>query len=572
MQLKLSFSVLLASIIATSWSPAATFVEAAPARRNAGMVSLPLKRVQARGNFHPQIMYQQHVNRGHRRLARMTGCEGPTRREMEDKLVKRIISAGETELVKRYSTRETSQFQKRYNRQGTSRPQKGQEVPGLNQLKSLKGLDGLKNLKGVIPDDLIGQLTGDQGLSAGGNTAGSTASGSTNNTGGNATAEIGGEDAVTAVQNGDLLLANGPTASNSLGLNVEANDVGYMATVQIGTPPTSFMILMDSGSADFWVGSDNCQLIVQQNGGGGGGGAQGNNNVQGGGNGQGGGCGNHQFLSAQSSSSFQDTQQPFQVTYGSGAVAGNVVQDNVVLAGLALNGHTFGTASQETQDFADDSVPFDGLMGLAQSTLSEQKTLTPVEAAAKANLIPDAITSYKISRASDNKNDGQVTFGGLDQTKFDPQTLQTVDNVSKKGFWEGDMPAVTVDGQDVGLQGRTAILDTGTTLIIAPPNDALAVHQAIPGAGSDGQGGFTIPCGSNTSVALTFGQQAFAIDPRDLAFAPVDPSNPNGDCLSGISAGQIGGPQEWLVGDVFLKNAYFSTDVAKNQLSLAKLV
>ena len=28
------------------------------------------------------------------------------------------------------------------------------------------------------------------------------------------------------------------------------------------------------------------------------------------------------------------------------------------------------------------------------------------------------------------------------------------------------MDAVTVDGQDLGLQGRTAILDTGTTLIL----------------------------------------------------------------------------------------------------------
>ena len=49
------------------------------------------------------------------------------------------------------------------------------------------------------------------------------------------------------------------------------------------------------------------------------------------------------------------------------------------------------------------------------------------------------------------------------------------------------MDAVTVDGQDTGLQGRTAILDTGTTLIIAPDADAQAVHAAIPGAKSAGQ-------------------------------------------------------------------------------------
>ena len=39
---------------------------------------------------------------------------------------------------------------------------------------------------------------------------------------------------------------------------------------------------------------------------------------------------------------------------------------------------------------------------------------------------------------------------------------------------------------------------------------------------------------------------------RDLAFVPIDPNNPNGQCASGISAGQVGGPEQWLVGDVSL--------------------
>ena len=232
---------------------------------------------------------------------------------------------------------------------------------------------------------------------------------------------------------------------------------------------------------------------------------------------------------------------------------------------------------------------------MATKTLSEQQTATPVEALASNGLITDAITSYKISRLADAKNDGEITFGGLDNTKFDPATLVTFANVNTQGFWEGDV-SFSVNGQDSGLKGRTAILDTGTTLIVAPPQDAATIHAAIPGAQSDGQGGFTIPCTTTASVALTFGGQAFDINPQDLLFAPVDPNDLQGDCVSGISSGQIGGATEWLVrtrlaiidsrvahcsfpivpstqvGDVFLKNAYFSTDVTKNQISLAKLV
>jgi hypothetical protein len=307
---------------------------------------------------------------------------------------------------------------------------------------------------------------------------------------------------------------------------------------------------MDSGSADFWVGNaENCQSSA------------------------GGGCGNHTFLGTSTSSSFQNSNQQFEVTYGTGAVEGTLCQDDVGIAGLTLKAHTFGTATEETDDFADDSVPFDGLMGLAQSGLSQQGVATPVESLQSNGLINDAITSFKIPRLSDQKNDGEVTFGGLDTSKFQQNTLVTFNNVNIQGFWEGAVDSFTVDGQDSGLQGRTAILDTGTTLIQAPQSDATAIHQLISGAKDLGQGMFSIPCTSNASVALTFSKATFPIEAQDLAFAPLNDDDPTGDCMSAISGGSAAGgaDTEWLVGDTFLKNAYFSTDIGKNQISLAQL-
>ncbi|GJE85515.1 acid protease [Phanerochaete sordida] len=526
MQLGLQFSLLLASLFVLLGG-----VEAAPVKRG-GLVTLPLKRItQTRSDLHPQVLLQQHINRGLKRHARMTGRDEPSALELRANLHKRLyIPPGGRPGVRKANA-------KRYNRHG---------VAPISDAVSEHN-----DVIGVLANTLRQKGTGkgQKGQSAGGNGGGK----------GNATAAgSGGDQAdggagfsevdLDAENNGGLTAANAPTADNSLGLDIEANDVGYIATVQLGTPPQDFKILMDSGSADFWVGGEQCQST------------------------EGGDCGNHTFLGTQSSSSFVDSGKQFAVTYGSGAVQGDIITDNVNIAGLALNQHTFGVTTQETDDFAADTVPFDGLMGLAQSLLSEQGVPTPVESLASAGLISDAITSFKISRLADEKNDGEITFGGLDQTKFDPATLVTFDNVNQQGFWEGSMPSVTVNGQDLGLQGRTAILDTGTTLVIAPDADAAAVHAAIPGAKSDGQGGFTIPCTTTASVALTFGGQSFAIDPRDLLFAPVDPTDLTGDCVSGISSGQIGGATEWLVGDVFLKNAYFSTDTGKNQISLAKLV
>jgi hypothetical protein len=176
---------------------------------------------------------------------------------------------------------------------------------------------------------------------------------------------------------------------------------------------------------------------------------------------------------------------------------------------------------------------------------------------------------------------------GFDDTKFNKDTLVTVENVSEQGFWEADIEKVTADGVDLDLGGRTAILDSkssllcpwceaanlpfsiaGTTLLIAPQDDVEKIHKAIGGKADEG-GRFTLPCNTNATLALSFGGRDFVINPKDLAFFPLT-SNPTGDCLSGISAGDIG-VNTWLVGDTFLKSVYFSTNVDKNSISLAEL-
>jgi hypothetical protein len=84
--------------------------------------------------------------------------------------------------------------------------------------------------------------------------------------------------------------------------------------------------------------------------------------------------------------------------------------------------------------------------------------------------------------------------GGINTDKLGADGLTEFKNVDKSGFWTGAMQSVAVDGKKVKIAAKTAILDTGTTLIIAPQADADAFHAAIPGAASDGNGGFTVPC------------------------------------------------------------------------------
>ncbi|KIY64559.1 acid protease [Cylindrobasidium torrendii FP15055 ss-10] len=344
--------------------------------------------------------------------------------------------------------------------------------------------------------------------------------------------------------------ASEPTKNGSLGLGIFSNDVGYVATVQIGNPPRDFTLLVDSGSADTWVPLDKCLTEDGKH-----------------------PCGNHTSIGKNSSMSLKSTDERWSIVYGSGSTEGILVTDDLVLAGQTITGHKFGAATVESKEFADAAVKYDGVMGTARSTSASQRTETPVEALARIGFIEQAITSYKLGRIADDANDGEVTFGGMNTSKFNQTTLITVPSVSD-AFWAATLEVASVQGAHLlQVQNRTAILDTGTTLLLVPPQDAAQIHSRIDGARLNADGtGYVLPCTTDASVALRFGGHDFAIDSRDLAFAPLDPRNLTGMCTSGIASRDLFGDGTWLVGDTFLKSVYFSHNADTNEVSLAELL
>lgn len=72
-------------------------------------------------------------------------------------------------------------------------------------------------------------------------------------------------------------------------------------------------------------------------------------------------------------------------------------------------------------------------------------------------------------------------FGNVNAAKLDAATTQTIPVSSTNGHWQVDLGAVNVDGNAVAT-ARQAILDTGTSLMVAPEADAQAFHAQIPGA------------------------------------------------------------------------------------------
>ncbi|MBW0505895.1 hypothetical protein O181_045610 [Austropuccinia psidii MF-1] len=99
----------------------------------------------------------------------------------------------------------------------------------------------------------------------------------------------------------------------------------------------------------------------------------------------------------------------------------------------------------------------------------------------------------------------EMTIGGADPTAFRGPFITL--NVMA-------MP------EELGLSfflrtSQLATIDTGTSIIGVPRQDAMALYASIPGASPSTNSQFTFPCASLPSVSLIFGGRTFAINPVD---------------------------------------------------------
>jgi len=90
-------------------------------------------------------------------------------------------------------------------------------------------------------------------------------------------------------------------------------DSSYYGTLAVGTPPTSYDVILDTGSSDFWLAEAGCRT-----------------------------CGAAPAFDPTTSSTFKNLSKPFAITYGSGQAAGTLGQDTVQMAGFKVEGQTFG--------------------------------------------------------------------------------------------------------------------------------------------------------------------------------------------------------------------------------------
>ncbi|TDL23259.1 acid protease [Rickenella mellea] len=357
-----------------------------------------------------------------------------------------------------------------------------------------------------------------------------------------------------------------PPAPGSNTIDVTDAGVTYTMQVGVGTPPTEYTLLIDTGSSNTWVGAGKKYVHT---------------------------------------SSSKKTGDSVSVTYGSGSFKGFEFTDTVTLGkNLIIQNQSIGVATTSTGFNDVDGILGIGPVDLTEGTLSSGKPIpTVTDNLASQGTIPENSIGilYEPTTGTDIAN-GELTFGGIDTAKitgeisFVPITQTSPAN----NFWGIDQTITYVYicayvhhtlsdtehgilspdryGTGTKILSKTAgIVDTGTTLLLLATDAFKAYEKATGGVLDQATGLLTITQTQfnnlkslffeigNVTYELTANAQIW---PR--AQNEVLGGDPNKIYLVTADLGNIGDSGlDFIDGFVFLQRFYSVYDTTNAQVGLA---
>ncbi|KAF8627813.1 hypothetical protein AX15_004238 [Amanita polypyramis BW_CC] len=325
---------------------------------------------------------------------------------------------------------------------------------------------------------------------------------------------------------------------------VQGQDFTYFASVNIGTPPQTLNVVLDTGSSDLWVASNQCTNCD----------------------------GTTPVFRSSSSSTLQISQgldSSVQLTYGSGQVTGIIAKDTVSMSSFAVPQQVFVVVDEVSRGLLQGSVS--GILGLAFTGLARTGVAPFWLALINSGQTSFPEISFFLRRLVDDQNTpseapgGSFIIGGTNSSLYagDIEFMNVVGDPNT--FWLLSISQITVQGKNIpigAVAATAAAIDTGTTLIGGPSADVQAIYNAIPGSQvvQNSGGLYAIPCDTKVNVTMSFGGRSWTINPADMLVSQVPLSN---NCIGGIFDLTMGsnippgpGNPSWVVGDTFLKNVY----------------
>ncbi|XP_062276510.1 gastricsin-like [Scomber scombrus] len=319
-------------------------------------------------------------------------------------------------------------------------------------------------------------------------------------------------------------------------------DTTYYGAISIGTPPQSFQVLFDTGSANLWVDSVYCNTQA---------------------------CNTHKKFNPKQSSTYSANGRSFYLPYGAGSLNGVFGYDTVTVGSIQITNQEIGLSTDEPgQNFV--VAKFDGILGLSYPTISAGGETPVMDNMISQHLLGYNIFSFYLSRGG--QQGSVLSFGGVDTSLYQGQIYWTP--VTSETYWQIGVQGFQINGQENGWcsQGCQSIVDTGTSMLTAPSQYMSSIMQAI-GAQRSQYGMYMVDCSQIGNLPTL----SFVISGVSLPLPPSAYIIQNGyqSCSVGITPTYLpsqDGQPLWIFGDVFLREYYSVYDRTYNRVGFATAV
>jgi saccharopepsin len=312
----------------------------------------------------------------------------------------------------------------------------------------------------------------------------------------------------------------------------------YFSEITIGTPPQTFKVVLDTGSSNLWVPSQECGSIA---------------------------CYLHTKYDSASSSTFKKNGTSFEIRYGSGSLSGFVSEDTMTIGDLKVKNQLFAEATEEP-GLAFAFGRFDGILGLGFDTISVNKIPPPFYNMIDQGLLDEPVFAFYLGDTNNGEGDeSEAIFGGVNKDHYTGKITEIP--LRRKAYWEVDLNAITFGDATAELDNTGVILDTGTSLIALPSTLAELLNKEM-GAKKSYNGQYTVECSKRDSLpdmSFNLSGYNFTITPYDYILEI------QGSCISsfmGMDFPEPVGPLA-ILGDAFLRKWYSVYDLGKGTVGLA---
>ncbi|EFN65290.1 Lysosomal aspartic protease [Camponotus floridanus] len=309
-------------------------------------------------------------------------------------------------------------------------------------------------------------------------------------------------------------------------------NINYYGVITIGTPPQEFKVIFDTGSANLWIPSKKCNLTA---------------------------CLIHNQYNSTASNTYIAKNALIQIKYFNSIIDGLISTDIVNVAGFNVQNQTFAELTNMSNEELFLPAPFDGILGLAYSYISDNNIIPVFDNMVNQNLVSSHIFSFYLNRDPSAELDGEFILGGSDPAHYDGNF--TYVPVTHKGFWQFTMDKIEVNNISLCQSSCQAIADTGMGETYGPTSDVKTINELIGTTNIDGME--RVNCSripELPTIRFILGGKAFNLTGKDYIIQFPDEGNTS--CRSSF-LGYDFKEFNWELGVAFIGIVFTSSLISK---------